>query len=103
MTTVARIKKVIHEITGIAEKNISDHSYFGDDLALSSLRMAELLMGLEHEFKIDIPGAMSHNISVQEMAVYIDSAVKRKQEKLFHKPVVLNFALFNLAQEKTKR
>lgn len=99
MTTIERIKKIINEVTGIAEQNVSEYSYFIDDLALSSLRMTELLMGLEREFKIDIPGVMSRNISVQDMAMYIDSALKRKEMKRFKKLTVTNFAMFNLAKK----
>lgn len=102
MTTTERIKKVIIEVTGISEDNIFDYTYFGYDLELNQIKLDELFMRLEHEFKIDIPEAMSRNISVKDMATYIDSALKRKEMKKSKKLTMVNFFAFNLTQRKNK-
>jgi len=104
MTTIDRVKKVISNITGIAEENLTDYSYFVYDLSISSITTAEIFMEMEREFNIDIPSIMSRNICINDLALYIDSALKRKKdrEKAFAPKTVINVALFNLARKKSK-
>lgn len=102
MTTIERVKKVISNITGIAEDNLTDYSYFVYDLGISSITTAEIFMEMEREFNIDIPSIMSRNISIYELALYIDSALKRQHKKVVPQKTIVNFALFNLANKKSK-
>lgn len=51
-----RVKKIVAEQLGVAEDEIKLESSFVDDLGADSLDTVELVMALEDEFEIEIPG-----------------------------------------------
>jgi acyl carrier protein len=50
-----RVKKVILDKLEVKEEQIVEGASFTSDLGADSLDRTELIMGLEDEFKIDIP------------------------------------------------
>lgn len=56
MNTENRIKKIIVEQLGVETKDIQPTSHFVDDLGADSLDTVELVMAVEEEFGIELPG-----------------------------------------------
>lgn len=54
LETAERVKKVVSEHLGIDINSITCDVSFADDLGADSLDMAELVMGIEAEFDIEI-------------------------------------------------
>ncbi|OYV77669.1 MAG: acyl carrier protein [Acidithiobacillus ferrivorans] len=50
-----RVKRVIVEVLGVHEYEVTDAAIFVDDLGTDSLDTVELVMALEEEFDCDIP------------------------------------------------
>ncbi len=54
-TVAGRVKRVIVEVLGIHEYEVTDAAIFVDDLGTDSLDTVELVMALEEEFDCDMP------------------------------------------------
>ena len=76
-TIFERIKKVIVDQLGVAEKEVVSSANLVDDLGADSLDLVELIMSLEEEFsnssqKIEIPDEDAEKIlTVQDAVDYI--------------------------------
>jgi len=94
MTTIDKLKQIIAEYDGLDIKKINTKHRLVNDYGFDSLETAELFMQIQREFNIQLPDAMSHNVSIDELAVYIDSAIVREQAK------EKRFSLFSKKNEK---
>jgi len=56
---VSRVKKVILDKLEVKEEQIVEGASFTTDLGADSLDRTELIMGLEDEFKVEIPDSVS--------------------------------------------
>jgi acyl carrier protein len=56
---VSRVKKVILDKLDVKEEQIVEGASFTGDLGADSLDRTELIMGLEDEFKVEIPDSVS--------------------------------------------
>jgi len=56
---VSRVRKVILDKLEVKEEQIVEGASFTGDLGADSLDRTELIMGLEDEFKVEIPDAVS--------------------------------------------
>jgi acyl carrier protein len=56
---VSRVKKVILDKLEVKEEQIVEGASFTGDLGADSLDRTELIMGLEDEFKVEIPDTVS--------------------------------------------
>jgi len=56
---VSRVKKVILDKLEVKEEQIVEGASFTADLGADSLDRTELIMGLEDEFKVEIPDSVS--------------------------------------------
>jgi len=56
---VSRVKKVILDKLEVKEEQIVEGASFTGDLGADSLDRTELIMGLEDEFKVEIPDSVS--------------------------------------------
>ncbi len=54
MITTDKIKTIIAEQLGVNEEEVKPESKLIDDLGADSLDTAEILMGIEEEFNVDI-------------------------------------------------
>ncbi len=54
-TLAIRVKKVISEVLGVPEYEVTDEAIFVEDLGADSLDIVELVMALEEEFDHDVP------------------------------------------------
>ena len=52
----ARFKKCAVEVLSVSEDQVVPDARFGDDLDADSLDLVELVMALEEEFDISVPG-----------------------------------------------
>jgi acyl carrier protein len=50
-----RVKRVISEVLGVPEYEVTDEAIFVEDLGADSLDIVELVMALEEEFDHDVP------------------------------------------------
>ena len=79
MTTIDKLKQIIAEYDGLDINKVNTKHRLVNDYGFDSLETAELFMQIQHEFNVQLPEAMSHNVSIDELAVYIDAAIVRKQ------------------------
>jgi len=56
---VSRVRKVILDKLEVKEEQIVEGASFTGDLGADSLDRTELIMGLEDEFKVEIPDSVS--------------------------------------------
>ena len=71
-----KIKEIIVEQLGVAEKSVTEEASFIDDLGADSLDIVELLMALEEEFDIEIPDTDAEKIvTVGDVVDYIKDNV----------------------------
>ena len=73
----ARVKKIIAEQLGVPEADVTNEKAFVADLGADSLDTVELVMALEDEFGIEIPGRGSRED--HHGANAIDYAVKHQK------------------------
>jgi len=72
------MKKIISEILGIDESEITREARFVEDLGVESLDVVEMIAAMEEEFNIEIPDEEAEkNLTVGEAIDYI----KEKLEK----------------------
>ncbi|BDB14082.1 acyl carrier protein [Acidithiobacillus ferrooxidans] len=54
-TVANRVKRVIVEVLGVHDYEVTDEAIFVDDFGTDSLDTVELVMALEEEFECDMP------------------------------------------------
>ena len=73
-----RVKKIVAEQLGVNEAEIKNESAFVDDLGADSLDTVELVMALEEEFEMEIPGEDAEKITTVQQAIdYILAHAKK--------------------------
>lgn len=76
MNELERVKKVLAEQLGIDKNTVRSDTSFIDDLGADSLDVAELIMGIETEFDIEIPDeAAERFVTVGDVVDYIKETV----------------------------
>ncbi len=76
MNELERVKKVLAEQLGIDKNTVRSDTSFIDDLGADSLDVAELIMGIETEFDIEIPDeAAERFVTVGDAVDYIKETV----------------------------
>ena len=71
-----KVKEIIVEQLGVAETAITPDASFIDDLGADSLDIVELIMALEEEFDLEIPGADAEKVvTVSDVVEYIKDNV----------------------------
>ena len=67
-----RVRSIIADQLGVAEKDVNPDSKFIEDLGADSLDIVELIMAMEEEFECEIPDEEAENIrTVQDVISYI--------------------------------
>lgn len=66
-TYLAKIKHLISKKMGIEPGDITEESYFEDDLNMSEMEVIELLTELEDEFQIDLMEEKDNITSVEDL------------------------------------
>jgi len=70
-----RVKKVILDKLEVKEEQIVEGASFTEDLGADSLDRTELIMGLEDEFKVEIPDTESEKFkTVGDVINYLANA-----------------------------
>ncbi len=64
-----KLKKIIAEIMAVDEDSIQETTTFVDDLGADSIDVAQIVMGIEEEFDIEIPEEALEKISTVQDAV----------------------------------
>jgi len=78
MSIEERIKKIISEILGIDESEITREARFIEDLGVESLDVVEMIAAMEEEFNIEIPEEEAEkNLTVGEAIDYIKKRLKK--------------------------
>lgn len=68
------LKKLISDNLEINTDNVTEDSSFKEDLGIDSLDLFELVMAMEEEFGIEIPGEDLENMStVGDVVEYIEA------------------------------
>ena len=71
-----KVKGIIVEQLGVADTAVTMEASFIDDLGADSLDIVELVMALEEEFDIEIPGADAEKVvTVGDVVDYIKENV----------------------------
>lgn len=71
--TYGRVKRIIVELLGANEDEITIDSHFREDLEADSLDLVELIMAFEEEFEGEISDEQAQNIETVGQAVrYIE-------------------------------
>lgn len=78
---VEQIKKIISKTISLNDLEVTENSALSADLYLNSLDIFEIFVNLETEFGIEIPFFMSKNVTIKELADYIEAAIKRRDIK----------------------
>ncbi len=67
-----KVKQIIARHLGVAEEEIQKDSHLQDDLNADPLGMADMVVSLEDEFKIEIPAEESQKFqTVEDIVTYI--------------------------------
>ena len=69
-----RVKAIIVDKLGVDESEVKPEATFTNDLGADSLDTVELIMELEKEFNITIPGDQAEKISTVGDAISYDQA-----------------------------
>lgn len=62
-----KIKKVITDKSGVDGEEVTENSYFQDDLNISEMELIEILSELEEEFHVDLLDQKEDIETVQEL------------------------------------
>lgn len=72
-----KIKCIVVEQLGVADKEITRESSFIDDLGADSLDIVELVMSLEEEFGLEISDEdVEKMLTVGDVVDYLENAIK---------------------------
>lgn len=63
MSARDRVVSVIEEQMGVDPSQVTDDASFTEDLGADSLDLAELVMGFEEEFDVEIPDEVAEEIT----------------------------------------
>lgn len=63
----SKIKKIISEKTGLEASEISEESYFEDDLNIGEMELIEILSELEEVFHVDLVEDAENFSTVQDV------------------------------------
>lgn len=70
----SRVKALIVDKLGVDENQVTEEAVFTTDLGADSLDTVELIMGLEKEFKLNIPDDEAQKIlTVGDAIAYIEA------------------------------
>ena len=75
--TEKHIVQIITKTISLEGIEVGEFSRLVDDLHLNSLDTYEVFMNLETDFGVEIPAFMSKNVSIKNLADYIESTLKR--------------------------
>ncbi len=62
-----KIKKVIVTVTGIDPDEITEESYFEDDLNIGEMELVDILTELEEEFQVDLVGEKDNIKTIEDI------------------------------------
>lgn len=65
----ARVKKIVAELLGVEEEQVTGEKAFVADLGADSLDVVELVMALEDEFEFEIPDGDAEKITTVQHAI----------------------------------
>lgn len=63
----SKIKKLISEKTGLEPSEITEESYFEDDLNIGEMELIEILSELEESFHVNLVDDIANFITVQDV------------------------------------
>ena len=73
LATEHRVKDIIVRFLGVNEQEVSFDKSFTDDLGADSLDIADMMMAMESEFRVDIPEQDAEKIrTVGDVVAYLD-------------------------------
>ena len=76
-----KVKSIIAEQLGVKIEEVTDSASFVDDLGADSLDTVELVMALEEEFGIEIPGEDAEKMkSVGEAIRYLEEKTSKSSK-----------------------
>jgi acyl carrier protein len=80
MTSVEeRVKRIIADILGLDEKEVTPDLNFVEDIGIESLDKVEMTAAMEEEFDIEIPDEEAErNLTVGQTIDYIERKLKEK-------------------------
>ena len=79
MTNEDKLKKIIVDLLGVDETDITPGTKIQEDLGADSLDVVELVMEVEEEFDLDIPDECAEKFfTVQDVLDYIAAKEKSK-------------------------
>ena len=69
-----KVRKIIVELLGVSESEVTPDASFQEDLAADSLDIVELVMALEEEYDLEITDEDAEKIrTVQDVVNYIEA------------------------------
>jgi acyl carrier protein len=72
--TIEKLKNIVAESLGVDVDEVTQKSYFIEDLGADSLDIVELVMAIEKEFDIEIPDEDADKIAtVQDAIDYVST------------------------------
>ena len=91
VSMVEQVKRIISKTISLNELDVTENSALTADLHIGSLDFYEILLNLETEYGIEIPFFMSKNVTIKELADYIEATIKRREKRntlVFNKAAV---------------
>ena len=64
-----KLKKIIADVLNVDPEEIALENSFADDLGADSIDVAQIIMGIENEFDIDVPDDKAEEVTTVEQAV----------------------------------
>jgi acyl carrier protein len=72
--TIDKLKNIVAESLGVDTDEVTEKSYFIEDLGADSLDIVELVMAIEKEFDVEIPDEDADKIAtVQDAIDYVSN------------------------------
>lgn len=74
LATEHRVKNIVVKFLGVTEDEVAADKSFADDLGADSLDIADMLVAMESEFRVDISERDAERIrTVGDVVAYIDA------------------------------